>query len=81
MALEPENAPARKRRNCSTFPNIRRNLFFALVPDARDYPIVAGVLYPVFGLLRLLVFFGVAATSLSSESAITNALRLRSAWI
>jgi Cu+-exporting ATPase len=44
------------------------------------FPIAAGVLYPVLGLLLSPVFAG-AAMALSSVSVVTNALRLRHARI
>jgi Cu+-exporting ATPase len=34
--------------------NIRENLFFAFVYNSIGVPIAAGVLYPFFGLLRIL---------------------------
>jgi Cu+-exporting ATPase len=55
--------------------NIRQNLFFALAYNGLGVPIVAGVLYPVLGLL-LNPMVGAAAMSFSSLSVISNALRL-----
>jgi len=57
--------------------NIRPNLFFAFIYNARGIPIAAGLLYPFFGLLLSPIIAGVAM-SLSSVSVIANALRLRS---
>jgi len=56
--------------------NIKQNLFFAFVYNAVGVPIVAGVLYPFFGLL-LNPMIAAAAMSLSSLSVLGNALRLR----
>ena len=62
----------------ATMANIRRNLFFAFVYNALGVPVSAGILYPWFALL-LNPMIASAATSLSSVSAIGNALRLRGA--
>jgi len=59
----------------ATMKNIRQNLFFAFVYNAFGIPVVAGVLYPVFGILVSPIF--AAAMSFSSVSVIGNALRLR----
>ncbi|OGT82723.1 MAG: hypothetical protein A3G96_04625 [Gammaproteobacteria bacterium RIFCSPLOWO2_12_FULL_52_10] len=56
--------------------NIRQNLFFAFVYNALGVPVVAGILYPVFGLL-LSPMLAAVAMSLSSLSVVTNALRIR----
>ena len=56
--------------------NIRQNLFLAFVYNAAGVPIAAGVLYPLTGLL-LNPMIAAAATSFSSVSVISNALRLR----
>ena len=56
--------------------NIRQNLFFAFVYNALGVPVVAGILYPVFGLL-LSPMLAAVAMSLSSLSLVTNALRIR----
>jgi Cu+-exporting ATPase len=62
----------------ATMGNIRQNLFFALVYNTVGVPVAAGVLYPVFGLLRSPMIAS-AAMTFSSVSVITNALRLRNA--
>ena len=64
----------------ATMSNIRQNLFFAFIYNAAGVPIAAGILYPAFGLL-LSPIIAAAAMSLSSVSVITNALRLRRAYI
>ncbi len=64
------------RLSQATRRNIRHNLFFAFLDNALGIPIAAGVLYPFFGWLLGPVLAG-TAMSLSSVSAITNALRLR----
>jgi len=56
--------------------NIRQNVLFAFLYNARGIPGAAGVLYPFFGLLLSPIIAG-AAMSLSSVSVIGNALRLR----
>jgi cation transport ATPase len=56
--------------------NIRQNLFFAFIYNALGMPIVAGVLYPAFGIL-LSPIIAALAMPLSSVSVVTNALRLR----
>ena len=63
-----------------TMRNIRQNLFFAFVYNALGIPIAAGVLYPVFGVLRSPII-AAAAMALSSVSVIGNALRLRAQTI
>ena len=68
------------RLSRATMRNIRQNLFFAFVYNAVGIPIAAGVLYPFFGLLLSPIIAG-AAMSFSSVSVITNALRLRHAWL
>ncbi len=60
----------------ATLRNIRQNLFFAFAYNAAGVPIAAGVPYPLLGLL-LSPKIAAAATSLSSVSVISNALRLR----
>jgi hypothetical protein len=54
----------------------RQNLFFAFFYNAAGVPVAAGVLYPFMGLL-LSPVIAALATSLSSVSVISNALRLR----
>ena len=66
------------RLSRATMRNIRQNLVFAFLYNALGIPIVAGVLYPFFGLLLSPIIAG-AAMSLSSVSVISNALRLRHA--
>ena len=56
--------------------NTRQNLFSAFIFNALAVPIAAGVLYPFAGLL-LNPMIASAAMSLSSVTAIGNALRLR----
>ena len=56
--------------------NIKQNLFFVFVYNVVGVPIVAGVLYPFFGIL-LSPIIAAAAMSFSSVSVITNSLRLR----
>ena len=58
--------------------NIRQNLFFAFVYNMAGVPIVAGLLYPFFGIL-LSPMLASAAMTFSSLSVISNALRLRQA--
>ena len=65
-----------RRLSGATMSNIRRNLFFAFVFNARAVPIAAGVLYPWTGLL-LNPMIASAAMSASSIAVITNSLRLR----
>ena len=60
----------------ATMRNIRQNLFFAFVYNAAGIPVAAGLLYPFTGIL-LSPIIAAAAMSLSSDSVITNALRLR----
>lgn len=55
-----------------------QNLGFALVYNALNVTIAAGVLYPFFGIL-LSPMIAAAAMSLSSVSVVGNALRLRRA--
>lgn len=57
--------------------NIRENVFFAFAYNAASVPVVAGVLYPFFGIL-LSPVIAAAAMALSSVSVAGNALRLRS---
>ena len=57
--------------------NIKQNLFFVFIYNGMGIPIVAGVLYPVFGLL-LSPIIAAAAMSFSSVSVVGNALRLKS---
>jgi P-type Cu+ transporter len=66
------------RLSRATMRNVKQNLFFAVVYNALGAPIVAGVLYPVFGLLLSPIFAG-AAMAMSSVSVVSNALRLRRA--
>jgi P-type Cu+ transporter len=47
-----------------------------ICPNAAGIPIAAGVLYPTFGIL-LSPIIAAAAMTLSSVSAVGNALRLR----
>jgi len=65
-----------RRLSQATMRNIRQNLFFAFIYNAAGIPIVAGVLYPTFGLLLSPIIAG-AAMALSSVSVVGNALRLR----
>jgi Cu+-exporting ATPase len=68
---------ARARRlSQATMSNIRQNLFFAFIYNAAGIPIVAGILYPNFGIL-LSPIIAAAAMALSSVSVVGNALRLR----
>jgi Cu+-exporting ATPase len=60
----------------ATIRNIRQNLFFAFLYNVLGVPVAAGVLYPLTGTL-LSPMLAAAATSLSSVSVISNALRLR----
>jgi Cu+-exporting ATPase len=64
------------RLSRATMSNIRQNLVFAFLYSALGIPFAAGVLYPFFGWLLSPSIAG-AAMSLSSVSAISNALRLR----
>jgi Cu+-exporting ATPase len=64
----------------ATMANIKQNLFFAFVYNSLGVPVAAGVLYPFFGIL-LSPIIAAAAMSFSSVSVISNALRLRRAWI
>lgn len=57
--------------------NIRQNLFFAFVYNVVGVPVVAGILYPLIGVL-LSPMLASAAMTFSSVSVILNALRLRS---
>jgi Cu+-exporting ATPase len=65
-----------RRLSQATMANIKQNLFFAFVYNGVGVPIAAGLLYPFTGLL-LSPMLGAAAMSLSSDSVIGNALRLR----
>jgi Cu+-exporting ATPase len=65
-----------RRLSKATMRNIRQNLFFAFICNAAGVPIAAGLLYPVFGVLRSPVI-AAAAMTFSSVSVILNALRLR----
>jgi Cu+-exporting ATPase len=60
-------------RHCATF---KQNLFFAFSYRALGMPILAGLLYLITGLL-VSPMIPAATMSLSSVSAITNALQLR----
>ena len=60
----------------ATMSNIRQNLVFAFIYNVAGIPIAAGILYPAFGLL-LSPIIAAAAIALSSDSVITNALRLK----
>jgi len=60
----------------ATMSNIRQNLFFAFLYNGLGIPVAAGVPFPFFGLLLSPMIAGVAM-SLSSDSVICNALRLR----
>ena len=59
-----------------TVRNMRQNLAFAFVYNALGIPLAAGLLHPFTGLL-LSPMIAALAMSLSSVSAISNALRLR----
>jgi Cu+-exporting ATPase len=59
-----------------TVRNMWQNLGFAFVYNALGIPLAAGLLYPFTGRL-LSPMIAALAMSLSSVSAITNALRLR----
>jgi Cu+-exporting ATPase len=61
-----------------TMRTMKQNLFWAFVYNAIGIPIAAGVLYPVTGLM-LSPIIASAAMALSSESVVTNSLRLRHA--
>jgi Cu+-exporting ATPase len=65
-----------RRLSQATMRNIRQNLFFAFIYNARGVPIAAGVLYPFLGVL-LSPMIAAAAMSFSSVSVIANSLRLR----
>ena len=65
-----------RKLSAATMRNIRQNLFFAFLYNARGVPIAAGALYPLFGML-LSPAIGAAAMALSSVSVVGNALRLR----
>jgi Cu+-exporting ATPase len=54
----------------------RQNLFFALIYNAVDIPLPAGVLYPLLG-LRLSPMIAAGAMALPSLSVVGNANRLR----
>lgn len=60
----------------ATVANMRQNLLFALVYNGLGVPLAASVLYPFTGLL-LSPMIAALAMSLSSGSAVANALRLR----
>ena len=65
-----------RRLSRATVGNIKQNLGFAFVYNRWEFPIAAGIFYPVFGWL-LSPMIASAAMSFSSVSVITNALRLR----
>ncbi len=69
-----------RARSRLTMRNIRQNLVFAFAYDAIGISLAAGALYPVFGIL-LSPVVAALAMSLSSVSAIANALRLRTARV
>ena len=60
--------------------NIRQNLVMAFVYNVLGIPIAASALYPAWSLLRS-PLIAAAAMSLSSVSAIGNALELRASHI
>jgi ubiquinone/menaquinone biosynthesis C-methylase UbiE len=64
----------------ATVRNMYENLGFALIYNALGVPIVAGLLYPFFGIL-LSPLIAAAAMTLSSVSVVGNALRLRRAGL
>lgn len=64
------------RLSRATMRNIRQNLLFGLIGDARAISIAAGLLYPLFGIL-LSPVVAAAAMALSSVSVIANAARPR----
>src|SRR2546428_8036548 len=65
-----------RRLSRATLRNIRQNLFLAFIYNIVGVPIAGGVLYPFAGLL-ISPIWASAAMTLSSLSAIGNALRLR----
>lgn len=60
----------------STLKTIKENLFWAFIYNLVGIPIVAGLLYPIWG-IRLNPIFAGMAMSLSSVSVVTNSLRLK----
>jgi len=86
MTVDPHATPNRRlgdltgivrarRLSEATMRNIRQNLFFAFVYNAAGVPVVAGVLYPFFGVL-LSPIIAAAAMALSSVSVV-QVMRLR----
>jgi Cu+-exporting ATPase len=65
-----------RRLSRATLRNIKQNLAFAFLYNALGIPVAGGVFYPLFHWL-LSPMIASAAMSFSSESVITNALRLR----
>ncbi|MFM8301564.1 MAG: heavy metal translocating P-type ATPase, partial [Gemmatimonadota bacterium] len=63
-----------------TMRTMRQNLFWAFAYNVIGIPVAAGVLYPTFGILLSPVVAS-AAMAFSSVSVVTNALRLRGAWL
>jgi P-type Cu+ transporter len=55
---------------------MKQNFFWAMAYNTILIPVVAGTLYPLFGVLMSPVLAG-AAMALSSVSVVSNSLRLR----
>jgi len=65
-----------RRLSQATTRNIQQSLFYGFIYNRAAIRVVAGVLYPHFGIL-LSPVIGAVAMAMSSVSVITNALRLR----